>query len=200
MKEVKRHQLRQTNQHIKERRREGSSTDSCNGSRSNDENESSGGSEGGRGQNDIKKDSRNEIFLEERKTNQHLAMFLRCLRQMNSNIHERCNFREDSGVMQQSTTSSDHQLRRKSEENKREEVEGREEGSTMQEEGRERDYAREENYRKRQRRKGKIMVEYIITGSQDEAQERTSSSVRGIEKEKTLIVLVCINVSSLYMQ
>lgn len=53
-----------------------------------------------------------------------------------------------------------------------------------------------EDYRKRQRREGEIMRESAISDSQDVAQNKTSGSV-GRRREKTLIILVCINFPSI---
>lgn len=85
---------------------------------------------------------------------------------------------------------------RETEEEKREEVEIREDESRKRD-GRDTvpDERKAEDYRKRQRREGKIMQEGTISGSQAEAQERTSGSV-GIGREKTFL-LVCKRVSVL---
>lgn len=54
-----------------------------------------------------------------------------------------------------------------------------------------------EDYRKRQRREGEIMRESAISDSQDVAQNKTVVRLEEVDREKTLIILVCINFPSI---
>lgn len=142
-------------QPIKRTRRESSSSESSSSSNSSDRNESSSESEGGRGQDDGKSEGRDEILTELKKTNQHLAMILTCLQEMNSNIREQGVKLGNLVDSSSKRTSSDHQLGRKTEEEKREEVEIRE-GERRKRDGKETvpDERKADDYRKRQRREG----------------------------------------------
>lgn len=99
---------------------------------------------------------RDEILTELRKTHQHLAMIETCLREMNSDIKKQSvTLGKIVELCSKSTTSSDHQLGRKSEENRREEVETREDESRKKD-GRETmpKERKAEDYRKRQMKEG----------------------------------------------